>query len=219
MGTYGYVRVSTTEQGDSGLGLEAQRRTVELEAERRGVRLGLVSEIASGSLLAGRPLLQELLAGLEGGDTLIVAKLDRLARNARELLQIVDQADGAGWSLVLLDVNVDTSRPEGRFMLTVMAAVAEMERNRIAERTREALAAKKRQGERLGRPSGLPQRVLRWIEERRNGGASLQRIADELTDRGVPTSAGRPRWHAATVRQALLTIGLDREAAAIRAAA
>jgi DNA invertase Pin-like site-specific DNA recombinase len=94
-----------------------------------------------------------------------------------------------------------------------------MERNRIAERTREALAAKKRQGERLGRPSGLPQRVLRWIEERRNGGASLQRIADELTDRGVPTSAGRPRWHAATVRQALLTIGLDREAAAIRAAA
>jgi DNA invertase Pin-like site-specific DNA recombinase len=85
-----------------------------------------------------------------------------------------------------------------------VATFAQLERRRIGQRTREALAAKKAAGVRLGRPPTLPQAVVRRIERQRARGDSLRKIADALNHSGVPTAQGGARWYAATVRHVLL---------------
>jgi len=216
-----YTRVSTGEQGVSGLGLEAQRHALELEAERRGWgRLGLVVEVASGAKLAGRPLLAQVLDALDAGeaDLLVVSKLDRVARNLSDLLRIVERAQAHGWAFVALDLGIDTSTAAGAFTLSVMGAAAELERRLIADRTRAALAAKKARGHRLGRPSQLAPATLARIVERRAEGATLRTIAQELADAAIPTARGCGTWHAQQVAQALRTHALDLEAAEFRMA-
>jgi DNA invertase Pin-like site-specific DNA recombinase len=212
-----YCRVSTAEQGASGLGLDAQRATVELAAARRGWgRLGLVVEVGSAKNLSGRPLLRDLLDRLDAGEAqvLIVAKADRIARNTAELLGIAERAKRGGWALVMLDLEVDTTTPAGWFLLTTMAAVNQLERDLIAQRTREALAAKRAQGHRLGRPSRLSAETRAQVAAMRAEGLSLPAIAAALTDAQVPTATGRTRWYPSTVRQALETVRLDAEVVA-----
>jgi len=85
----------------------------------------------------------------------------------------------------------------------VLATFSQFERRLIGQRTKEALAAKKAQGVRLGRPPVLPQRVVRRIERERARGNSLQKIADALNAAAVPTAHGGARWHASTVRGVL----------------
>lgn len=213
----GYARVSTAEQGQSGLGLDAQRAQLEAETARRAWgRLGLVVEVASAKTLKQRPLLTEVLDRLDRGEAqvLVVAKADRLARNTTELLGIAARAERNGWSLVLLDLDVDTSTPVGRMMLTMLAAVNQLERDLIAERTRAALAAKKAAGHRLGRPSTLPAETMHRVVGLRAQGRSLPAIAAELEADGVLTATGRTRWYPSTVRQVLATARLNAEVAA-----
>lgn len=212
-----YCRVSTAEQGTSGLGLDAQRTALELEAERRGWgRLGLVVEVASAKTLKGRPLLRETLDRLDRGEAtvLVVAKADRIARNTADLLGIAARAERNGWALVLLDLQVDTTTPAGRFLLTSMAAVAQLERDLVSQRTKDALAAKKAAGHRLGRPSTLPASTLDRCVGLRAQGLSLPAIAAALEADGVRTATGGTRWYASTVRSALETARLNAEAAA-----
>lgn len=203
----GYVRVSTAEQAGSGLGLEAQRDAITAECQRRGWVLERIYEDAgaSGKSLAKRPGLADALTVLAAGQAagLVVAKLDRLSRSLRDFANLVTVAHDQRWTLVVLDVNVDTTTPSGELLVNVMASFAQFERQIIGQRTRDALAVKRSQGVRLGRPRLLPDAVVERIVAARAAGRSLRSIADELTAERVPTAQGGARWYASTVRAVL----------------
>lgn len=209
----GYLRVSTDEQADSGAGLSAQRTAVEAEAARRGWNLISVEVDAgaSGKSLAGRPHLAQALAAVSGGraDVLVVAKLDRLSRSLLDFASLMARSQEEGWSLVALDLGVDTSTPAGEFMAAVMASAAQWERRIIGQRTRDALAAKRQQGVRLGRPPSIPVHVAEAIRQYRTDGMSLRGIAERLTTDGVPTATGSSRWSASTVQRVLASARND----------
>ncbi len=199
----GYIRVSTTDQVDSGLGLEAQRKQIIAECARRGWEL---LEIAEDAGISGkgidRPAIQKSLQALADGeaDVLMCAKLDRLSRDIRNILQVADMAKFHGWNLVLLDCNLDTTTPYGTAQLNMMATFAQLERELIAMRIKEALAIKKAQGFKIGgKPMQTAETEAKVIELREQG-LSMGKIADALNGEGVPTANGGAKWYASTVR-------------------
>lgn len=204
----GYVRVSTAEQADSGLGLAAQRATIEAACAGRGWCLAAVYEDAGASAkgMNGRHALAVALEALDQGEasTLVVAKLDRLTRSVRDAAELLDRAARRGWSLVALDLGVDTTTPAGEAMANVMATFAQLERRLIGQRTRDALAAKRAQGAKLGRPPVLPAEVVGRIVRERDAGAGWSTIGRALDADGVATAQGGRRWYPATVRAVYL---------------
>lgn len=200
-----YVRVSTAEQADSGLGLAAQRATVAAEAARRGLRLVEVfaDEGLSGKSTENRPGLVAALTALDLGraGVLLVAKLDRLSRSVADAAGLLDRAQRGGWALIAADLGVDTTTPAGEAMANVMATFAQLERKLIGQRTRDALAVKRAQGQRLGRPLILPAAVVTRIVREHQAGTSWSAIARGLEADAVPTAQGGARWYPATVRK------------------
>lgn len=199
---FGYSRVSTEEQADSRNGLEAQRAAIDAEAKRRGWTVEQYADKgASGKYINGslREVLQLLASGQ--GDGLIVAKLDRLARSVVHAANIIQDAQDQGWSLVVLDINLDLSTAAGRMMARTVVNFAEYERELISERTKAGLAAKKRRGEPIGRPRLAKPGVVRRIVLDRNSGLSFAKIATALEAEGVLSPAGRPNWQPSTVRR------------------
>ncbi|GLI28492.1 hypothetical protein ARHIZOSPH14_27340 [Agromyces rhizosphaerae] len=200
----GYIRVSTEEQHRSGLGIEAQETAIITECERRGWTYELFRDLGC----SGKHVNPELRRGLDmlsSGqfDGLIVAKLDRLARSVRHASAIIDSAITQAWALVVLDNALDLTTPGGRAMANMLATFAELERDLIASRTREALAARKARGEHNGRRTAIPPAVLRRIViTREQEGLSFCRIADTLTADGVLSPTGLPQWQESTVRRA-----------------
>lgn len=150
MAVFGYLRTSTTDQIH---GIEAQRTTILAkypDAE-------FFVEHASGKSVKKRPVFESLLRRVcDEHAKLVVSKLDRLGRSTKDVLQSVERITACGGSLDIMNLG-DTSTPMGRFMLTVMAAFGEMERNLISERTREGLNAARQAGSVLGgsRVAGL----------------------------------------------------------------
>jgi DNA invertase Pin-like site-specific DNA recombinase len=226
----GYVRVSTEEQATQGLSIPAQEEAIAAYARMRGLELVEVivdSGVSGGRPLGARPGGKKLLNMLaEGKASHVVAlRLDRLFRNASDCLATVEAWTRKEITLHLLDVSgnsVDTSSAAGKFMLTILAAVAEMERNLIAERIRNVLGWKRRNGKVFGHepfgfsrdgdnlvPIEAEQRALDLILELRARGYSLRKIARTLEARGIPTKRGG-RWAAATVRK-LLTRAEEKE--------
>lgn len=203
----GYVRVSTEEQADSGAGLAAQRSAIAAEAARRGWQLVAIYEdaAASGKSLSGRTGLQAALIAVEGGEAgaLVVAKLDRLSRSLLDFAGLMDRSKRRGWSLVALDLGVDTTTPQGEVMASVLAAFAQFERRLIGQRTKDALAERRAAGVRLGRPSTLPTTTVATVKRLRAEGLTYQGIADELRTSGTPSGQGG-RWTATTVRRIAL---------------
>lgn len=197
-----YIRVSTKAQGESGLGLEAQQHAVNHFVNNGGHDLmAAFNEVESGKN-NDRPELKKALAMCrESGATLLIAKLDRLSRNAAFLLTLQD----SGVEFVCCDCpNAD------RFTVGILALVAQRERELISQRTREGLAAAKRRGTKLGNPrwqSTIPKMVqarkdgavkfraeiLPAIMELKNraGATSLTEISDCLNLRGLKTSTGK----------------------------
>ncbi len=207
MRVLGYVRVSTDEQSNSGAGLQAQRAAIVAECRRRGWQLVEVIEDAGYSAKdMKRPGVQEALRMLEAREAsaLVVAKLDRLSRSMLDFTALMAKAQKQSWALVALDCAVDTSTPTGEAMANMLATFAQFERRLISQRTKEALAVKRANGIRLGRPPTLPQPVVRRIQRQRARGDSLRKIAESLNASGVPTAQGGLEWYAATVRQILL---------------
>lgn len=213
-----YLRVSTSRQGDSGLGLEAQREAVRRFLRAAGGRLvAEFQEVETGkgsNALSKRPQLRAALdLARRGKMTLIVAKLDRLTRSARLLLELVELSGGA--NLVFCDLPDVPSGPVGKFMLTQLAAVAEFEAGMISQRTKAALAAAKARGVRLGthgavlaaqrkeeasvRAEDLHQHI---VSARKAGNVTLKAMADYLEAHQVPTRDGG-RWHPTTVSRAM----------------
>jgi DNA invertase Pin-like site-specific DNA recombinase len=203
----GYVRVSTDEQGNTGAGLEAQRRAIVRECRRRGWQLVDVIEDAGYSAKdLKRPGIQAALEALGSGDAraLVAAKLDRLSRSMLDFTALMATAQKQGWALVALDCAVDTTTPAGEAMANVLATFAQFERRLISQRTREALAVKREQGLVLGRPPSVDDAVVRQIVRERRRGRSFRAIAEALNLDGIPTGQGGKRWYAATVRAVAL---------------
>lgn len=203
-----YVRVSTEEQTISGAGLDAQRAAITAEASRRGWALDDIKWIEdagySGKDLR-RPGVAKALDALARGesDTLVVAKLDRLTRSMADLTRLLGIATRQHWALVALDVAVDTTTPTGEAMAHVIGTFGQLERRLIGQRTKEALAARRAAGVRLGRPATLPDGVVARIVRLRAEGRTLQAIADQLTADRVPTGQGGRRWYASTIAKVL----------------
>src|SRR5262245_26297348 len=134
--TWGYARVSTEEQG---AGLAAQKQKIfEAGVDARFLR---IDEGVSGTLFGeNRPALEALLKEVRAGDTIIVHKLDRLGRSVRGVLNLIASLSQQKIELKVLVENIDTTTPHGKFMLHVLLALAEMERDMISSRTKTALA-------------------------------------------------------------------------------
>ena len=219
-----YLRVSTDGQGRSGLGLEAQRQAVAAHVTQAGGDVvAEFQEVESGKRV-DRPQLAAALASCRTRRAvLVIAKLDRLARNARFLLSVVEGSGEAG--VLFCDLPTVPTGPVGKFLLTQMAAVAELEAGLISQRTRAALAVAKVRGVRLGNPSPTPatpemaaaarqarsrqvaaqamdvMAVVRQVQA--EGASSLRAIATALCEHGVRTPAGKEHWSAAQVRRLL----------------
>lgn len=209
-----YLRVSTTRQGQSGLGLDAQRGAVAkfLKGEEP---VSEYVEVESGRK-SSRPKLTAAIAEAKARKaTLVVAKLDRLARNARFLLEVVE----SGVNVVFCELPEVPAGAFGKFMLSVMAAVAELESGLISERTKAALAVAKKRGTKLGKhgkvlakksKADAKVRAEEWreifVECYRDGCRSSAVFAAMLNKRGYKTENGK-RWHPATARRVMERLG------------
>jgi DNA invertase Pin-like site-specific DNA recombinase len=200
------VRVSTDEQSMRGAGLEAQRRAIVAECERRGWQLVEVIEDAGFSAKdLKRPGVQEALRALRAGEAsaLVVAKLDRLSRSMLDFTALMGTAQGQNWALVAVDCAVDTSTPTAEAMANVLATFAQFERRLISERTRQALAVKRAHGVRLGRPASIPDKLAKRIVRMRHKGMTLQAICDALNAEGAPPVRGGRLWRPTSLRAVL----------------
>jgi DNA invertase Pin-like site-specific DNA recombinase len=220
----GYIRVSTEEQAAEGVSLEAQERRIRAYAEMTGVfRLLIIEDrgVSASVPLIKRPGGAKVVAALASGDykNVITLKLDRLFRDTIDGLSMVKDWDRREIGLHIIDLGgnvINTKTAAGQFMITVLAGVAEMERNMISERTSAALQYKKGQGEIYGPvPYGkviedgrlvedpYERAVLRDIQELREvHGASYRLIAWGLNECRIPTKQGGT-WHPGTVRYML----------------
>lgn len=217
-----YQRVSTARQGASGLGLEAQRAAIDaFTAARAATVLARFTEVESGKLASRPELARALQLAKLTGATLVLARLDRLSRNAAFLLTLRD----SGVKFLAVDM------PEANDLTVgIMALVAEAERETISRRTREALAAARARGTKLGNPNGaaalrragkggaaLREAVARNAEAhaqnlapviaelQAQGHTTLRALATELNARGMKTRRGG-RWHVSSVRNLLVRL-------------
>lgn len=209
-----YYRVSTAKQGQSGLGLEAQRAAVLAYARGKDLELSLeFTEVETGTRKRRRPQLEAALDHTRRiGGVLLIAKLDRLARNVAVVATLME----SGVRFVAVDM------PEAdNLTIHVMAAVAEREAQLISARTKAALAARKARGLKLGKPENLTpearlagsaasrtraisdmRTVAAYATALRNQGLSLRAVAAQLEDHGFKTRRGGP-WNAVQVKRVL----------------
>ena len=213
-----YQRVSTTKQGNSGLGLEAQQAAIQAYADRTACIVESFTEIESGKLNDRPELLKALHHAKVTGSVLVIAKLDRLSRNAAFLLTLQD----SGVRFVAADM------PEANnFTVGIMALVAQQEREATSKRTKEALQAAKARGTKLGNPNGAAallragkgnaagvqavkakaqeyaqemQAVLTHLQAQ--GKTSLGALAEALNGGGYKTPRGGA-WHKTSVKNLL----------------
>jgi DNA invertase Pin-like site-specific DNA recombinase len=202
-----YYRVSTDKQGASGLGLEAQRSAV-TGFVRAGELVGEFTEVESGKRHTNRPMLAAAMAECRKRKAvLVIAKLDRLARNVHFISGLME----SGVEFTAVDM------PQAsRLTIHILAAVAEHEREMISQRTKAALAAAKARGTVLGNPRLAEARinavaatrattspdVVRLMVEARNQGATLRDICKKLNGLGLKTSRGSV-WYTGTVASEL----------------
>lgn len=207
MAVYGYCRVSTTRQANEGESLDVQRRQIEGYAHMHAMKLAevLIEEGVSGSIpVQDRPVGGTLFARLQAGDVVIAAKLDRLFRSALDALRVVEDLKARGVKLHLLDLGGDIAgNGLSKLFLTIAAAFAEAERDRIRERVATVKADQKARGRYLGGkvpfgyevgPEGAlvphkgQQDAIRSMVAMRRKGAALRSISAAMAERGLKIS-------------------------------
>lgn len=167
---YGYARVSSKSQDYAG-----QVAALEAAGCER-----IFSEKASGKSTDGRREFEKLRRGLLPGDTIVVTKLDRLARSSRDLHNILhDLAERECGFVSLGEAWCDTTSKFGRLMMTIMSGIAEFERELIRERCEEGIERAKRKGTKFGRPAALDPSQRRRIAERYTAGETMAELARE----------------------------------------
>jgi site-specific DNA recombinase len=222
-----YLRVSTDEQQESGLGLEAQLASCRAFAERNGWEIALTVEDAQsgGLVLEKRTVLLDTLSALGKGHVLLVAKRDRLGRGDIMTTAMIEASVKRSGARIVSAAGegTESDEPTDVLMRRIIDAFGEYERLLIKARTRAALKAKKARGERYGQiPYGrrlagdgirleldqVEAETVRLIVKLRGARTSLRKIAAELDRRKIATKSGRP-WKHSTVHDVLRRIATD----------
>lgn len=217
----GYTRVSTDQQADVGLSLEAQAVKIHQVAGLQDAELvDVITDAGVSAKSLDRPALTWLLAQVDAGavQVVIVAKLDRLTRSLVDLANLLKRFDRRGVALISVAEAVDTGTAIGRMMLNLIVLLSQWERETTAERTRDVLRHKKAKGERVGtlpfgfqlvpgsttklEPAPVEQRIVARIRELEAQGCSIRQIADNLNAHGWTTRRGTP-WRFEYVARAL----------------
>ncbi|ACD94854.1 recombinase family protein [Trichlorobacter lovleyi] len=168
MAIIGYARVST----------EGQELTAQLE-QLNGAGVDKIFKEKASGVKQDRPQLAAMLDHLREGDTVIVCKLDRIARSTKHLLEIVESLEARKVSFKVLNINLDTSTPTGKLMLSMLASIAQFEREMMLERQREGIRLAKDAGRYQGRKAtarALSDKALELLAQ----GKTKQAVADEL---------------------------------------
>jgi DNA invertase Pin-like site-specific DNA recombinase len=165
MARYGYARVSSLSQ------------STDIQVARlKSAGCDVVREEAvSGRSRSGRTELQTILEFIRSGDTLVVVKLDRLGRSTRDALNLVHELESKGAALRVLEPEIDTSRPEGRIILTTLSMVAEMELTFIKERQRTGIDAAKAKGVYRGRKRFIDRDAVQRLRDEGVGATEIAR--------------------------------------------
>jgi DNA invertase Pin-like site-specific DNA recombinase len=212
-----YIRVSSDEQADSGLCLEAQQQRIAAYCALKELHLAEEFEdpaVSGGKPLASRPAGSKLLAAAKKSKAIvIVAKLDRLFRSVADAATVIADFDKKGIQLVAVAEAFDMTSPYGRAMAQMASVLAELERAMIRERTRSAMSVKRSRGERIsgyapygwdlgcgGRlvANSAEQQTISYVRQLRADGVSFRGIATRLDREGIRPKRGR-RWVHTTV--------------------
>jgi site-specific DNA recombinase len=219
----GYIRVSTQDQANEGISLEAQRARITSWCHANDYELVEIFEDAglSGKDMDGREGIQAAMKAAKKGMALVAYSLSRLSRSARDMIDLGETLKRRGVNLVSLTEKIDTTSAAGEMFFGILAVFAQFERKQVGERTKAALAHKKAKGEKYGPvPFGYEEVEGRLLEVRsealsvatilrmRRSGMSYHRIADRLNEDGITGKRGG-QWHASTVRYVI-----NRQAAA-----
>ncbi|MEE8105697.1 MAG: recombinase family protein [Planctomycetota bacterium] len=219
----GYARVSTIEQAETGISLDAQRHRLRAYCDAHALTLARVETDAglSAKRTSNRPALLRALLSLKRGEAtgIVVMKLDRLSRTTRDILDLIAKAERERWAVHSISEQLDTSSAQGRFVVTLLGALSQLEREQAAERTKTAMAELRRQGKRI---SGKPpfgyrfedgrvvevaeeQVILGRIRELRDAGKACYAIASALNREGVLNPRTGREWFFGTIRSVMET--------------
>lgn len=217
----GYVRVSTEEQAEQGLGLQAQRDRIAAYCLARGWQLaGIIEDAGVSASTLERPGMERVRSIMRRklAHAVVALKLDRLTRRVADLQELLQEADRTGVALVSVSETLDTSSAAGRLMVHVLGAIAQWERETIAERTAQALRVKRARGERVSRHLALgtaggeraeqEQCALDTLRAMLLGSAkrpSLREMAAELEQAGCLSRAGK-RYTPTSVESVVRTL-------------
>lgn len=204
----GYVRVSTDKQADEGVSLDAQRAKITAYCVAMDLELvGIVEDAGLSAKSLDRPGLRSALAMLTSGkaQAMLVTKLDRLTRSVRDLGDLIERFFTT-YSLLSMSDQIDTRSATGRLMLNLLTSVAQWERETTGERTRDAMAHKKANGEFTGGnsapygyavengklvPVESEQEVIRVAKDLHAAGFSRRAIAKILDEKGIRSRSGK----------------------------
>jgi len=198
MRTIGYIRVSTPEQEKNGISLESQTQKIKAYVALKGLgEVGIISDPGVSGKDLNRYGIQELLKLVRAGEVnnVVVYKLDRLSRRTQDSLNLIEEFTTRKVDFHSISENVDTESPTGRFFLTIVSAISQMERDLIGERTADVLGLKKMKGEWVGRvPIGFKlrrkgkelqvddeeMRTLAKVKRLRRKGWSIRGISEQV---------------------------------------
>jgi DNA invertase Pin-like site-specific DNA recombinase len=222
MKVIGYLRVSTDQQAESGLGIEAQLKAIEVYAEKNGCKITSIYRddgISGAAQLEDRVGLMDALNNLGKGDILLVAKRDRLARG--DNMALIQMMVTKKKAKIISTAGEGTEGDQDDPMMYMMRGMTDLfsgfERLLIKSRTKAALSAKKARGERVGHiPFGyqladdgihiemneLEQSILTQMRELRSKGLSIRNIAEEMNQRGA-FNRGQAKWNHASVHRVM----------------
>jgi len=177
----GYVRVSTERQANEGQSIEAQEERIRTYAKATGLTVDRIyRENGVSGKDVNRPALAQLLADIDGIGTVIVYKFDRISRSVVDLYELLARFEAAGTDFKSVSEGVDTGSAVGRFIVSVLASLAQMERELIGERTRDSLGHKRANGQHCGRiPFGYrmtPEKTLEQDPEQQRTLARVKRL-------------------------------------------
>ena len=214
---FGYCRVSSSQQVEDGVSLEAQRAKIEAYCLVNGLEVAglFVDAGLSGKRADNRPELQKALAAAtKDKGILVVYSLSRLARSTKDTIVIGEALAKAGADLVSVSEKIDTTSAAGKMVFQMLAVLAEFERNQISERTKMALQYKKSEGKRIGQipfgstlsedgetlvPNVREQNVIELMLLFRQSGLSFSKIAGILNKKQIPTKEANGQWASSTV--------------------